>query len=48
MDPNPALLCHWDPITTDEITAMLWMTTNDTAPGPSGMGYWLLKWAHAA
>ncbi len=38
---------HWDPILADEITTMLWTTTNDTTPRPSGTGYWLLKWAHA-
>jgi hypothetical protein len=37
----------WAPITSDEVAAAL-CTVAHTTPGPSGVGYKLLKWAHQA
>ena len=45
-DPNPLPTCQWPPISKDEVTATLSMAADSSALGPSGMGYWLLKWAH--
>jgi len=47
-DPPPRATCDWMPITTGEVTAALKTMMNDTALGPSGIGYRILTWAHAA
>jgi hypothetical protein len=39
---------HWTPITTLDVTNALKTAANSSAPGPSGIGYSILKWAHAA
>jgi hypothetical protein len=46
-DPPPSETHTWTPITPDKVTATL-RTAAHTAPGPSRVGYKLLKWAHAA
>ncbi|SRR6266851_9211781 len=47
-DP-PLLPTHqWDPITPGEVAQALSGASAKSAPGPSGVGYTLLKWAHAA
>jgi len=48
MDHAPIQPREWAPITTEDVSAALRTTTNRSAPGPSGVGYKLLKWAHAA
>ena len=35
------------PISANNITEALKTTTNNIAPGPSGISYQLLAWAHA-
>jgi hypothetical protein len=47
-DPEPLPQRRWDPITAEEITNALKTTSPSSAPGPSGVGYRLLKWAHEA
>ena len=47
-DPPDRATQTWDAVSTDEVTAALKTTTNKLAPGPSGVGYKILKWAHAA
>ena len=47
-NPPPTIPRHWTPITTLEVTNTLKTTTNSSAPGPSGVGYNILKWAHVA
>ena len=47
LDPPPREPRAWTPITPDEVTVAL-RTAAHTAPGPSGVGYKLLKWAHEA
>jgi len=44
-DPTPLPPRSLPPITADEITAALSMTSNNSAPGLSGINYQLLKWA---
>jgi hypothetical protein len=47
-DDLPPLLPHiWAKITPEEISHALKTASNSSAPGPSGIGYHLLKWAHA-
>jgi len=46
-DLAPRAPCTWTLITAEEVTAAL-RTAAHTAPGPSGVGYKLLKWAHEA
>jgi hypothetical protein len=46
-DPLPRPTRTWPPITTDEVLASLRDTKPTSAPGPSGVGYLLLKWAHS-
>jgi hypothetical protein len=41
-DPPPSETHTWTPITPNEVTAAL-RTAAHTAPGPSGVGYKLLK-----
>jgi hypothetical protein len=48
MDHAPIQPREWAPITTDDVSAALRTTTNRSAPGPSGIEYKLLKWAHVA
>jgi hypothetical protein len=45
-NPAPITPRHWTPITTLEVTHTLKMAANSSAPGPSGVGYNILKWAH--
>jgi len=47
-DPAPKAPCSFAPITPDEVSHTLSDTSNRLAPGPSGIGYKLLKWTHAA
>jgi len=47
LDAPPTELRFWTPITGEEVTAAL-RTAAHTAPGHSGVGYKLLKWAHQA
>jgi hypothetical protein len=47
-DHAPIQPREWAPITTEDVSAALRTTTNWSAPGPSGIGYKLLKWAHTA
>ena len=46
-DPPPREPRQWAEVTPQEVTNALRTTTNSSAPGPSGVGYKLLKWAHA-
>jgi len=46
-DPLPRDPREWTPISGDEVTTAL-CTAAHTTPGPSRVGYKLLKWAHAA
>jgi len=46
-NPPDCMIRTWDAIITDEVTAALKTTTNKSAPGPSRVGYKILKWAHA-
>ena len=46
-DPPPCEPRQWTDITPIEVTNALRTTANSSAPGPSGVGYKLLKWAHA-
>jgi hypothetical protein len=47
-DPPPRAARTWTKITPDNVSRALRSTSNKSAPGPSGMGYKLLKWAHTA
>jgi Reverse transcriptase (RNA-dependent DNA polymerase) len=47
-DPLPLPPHPLPVITTAEVSAALTPTSNSSAPGPSGIGYKLLKWAFAA
>ena len=44
-DPLPLPPCDFPPITQAEISASIATTSNKSAPGLSGIGYRLLKWA---
>ena len=44
-DPPPLPPRDLPPITQAEISAAIATTSNKSAPGLSGIGYWLLKWA---
>jgi hypothetical protein len=46
-DPPPLPPCVWPAITLEEIAATLKTASDSSALGPSGIGYRLLKWAHA-
>jgi hypothetical protein len=39
---------RWEDVMPEEITEVLRTTSNTSAPGPSGIGYAILKWAHVA
>jgi hypothetical protein len=45
-DPTPRVPRTWDPVSPEEITLALSTTSNSSAPGMSGIGYKILKWAH--
>jgi hypothetical protein len=47
-DPPPLPTRTWTPITQLEITTALSTASDSSAPGPSGVGYRILKWAHSA
>ena len=47
-DPLPLPPCDLPPITQAEISTALATTSNKSAPGLSGIGYRLLKWAFAS
>jgi len=47
-DPPPKPTRQWGDITIEEVTQALSTASNNSAPGLSGVGYKLLKWAHAA
>jgi hypothetical protein len=47
-DPPPRTTRKWAEVTLTEIAHALQSTTNASAPGPSRVGYKLLKWAHMA
>jgi hypothetical protein len=47
-DPPPLEMRRWADVSPEEITEVLRMTSNTSAPGPSGIGYTILKWAHVA
>ena len=47
-DPTPLPPRHWTPITNLEVSNALKTAENSSAPGPSGVGYGILKWVHAA
>jgi len=46
-DPIPVPPRPFEDITTEDVSKALADTSNKSAPGPSGIGYKLLKWAHA-
>src|SRR6266851_3722725 len=45
-DPPPLPKCKWPPISPNEVTDALHTVADSLALGPSGIRYWLLKWAH--
>jgi len=47
-DPPPLNTRTWANITVEEITEALRTSSTKSTPGPSGIGYTILKWAHAA
>jgi len=47
-DPPPLNTRLWANITAEEITEALRTSSTKSALGPSGIGYTILKWAHAA
>ncbi len=47
-DPAPLPTRQWEPISITEVSRALSGASAKSAPGPSGVGYTLLKWAHAA
>ena len=47
-DPPPVPPRPFQDITPEEVSKALEGTSNKSAPGPSGIGYKLLKWAHSA
>jgi hypothetical protein len=47
-DPPPLPTRTWAPITLSEITVALSTASDSSAPGPSSIGYQILKWAHSA
>jgi hypothetical protein len=46
-DPPPIPTQQWDKI-IKEVTNILKTTSPTSTPGPSGIGYTILKWAHSA
>ena len=44
-NPDPLPHRDWAPISAEEIKDVLAQTSNSSAPGPSSIGYKLLKWA---
>lgn len=48
LDPAQLPERTWTDIMTTKVTTALSTTSNSSAPGPSGIGYRILKWAHAA
>jgi hypothetical protein len=46
-DPEPLLKQEWEPINESKVDGALKGTSHKSAPGPSGVGYMILKWAHA-
>jgi hypothetical protein len=47
-DPPPLETREWADVTHEEITEVLRTASNMSGPGPSGIGYTILKWAHMA
>jgi len=47
-DPAPHPVRPFAPITDEEVSRNLAKTSNASAPGPTGIGYKLLKWCHVA
>jgi hypothetical protein len=47
-DPPPLPLRVWAEITPEEVSNALKTASDTSAPGPSGISYRLLKWAHVA
>jgi hypothetical protein len=47
-DPAPCPCCLLQPVTLEEVSLALAKTSNKSAPGISGIGYKLLKWAFSA
>jgi hypothetical protein len=47
-DPPPLDMRQWADVVLEEITEALRTTSNTSAADPSGVGYTILKWAHAA
>ena len=47
-DPPPQAPHDFEPILPEEVSRNLVKTSNKSAPGPSGIGYKLLKWCHLA
>jgi hypothetical protein len=47
-DPPPLNTRTWANITAEEITEAFRTSSTKSAPGPSGIGYNILKWAHTA
>jgi hypothetical protein len=45
-DPLPRPTRTWSQITMEEVTLALSTAKNSSAPGPSGVGYTMLKWIH--
>jgi hypothetical protein len=45
-DPPPRIARPWAEFSLEEVTDALRGTSNTSAPGISGIGYQLLKWAH--
>ena len=47
-NPDPLPTRNWEDITSDEISAAFAATSDRLVPGPSGIGYKLLRWAYVA
>ena len=47
-NPAPLPTREWLPIMVEEIAEALCTASDSSALGPSGVGYWLLEWAHTA
>ena len=47
-DPPPLPTRHLEPVTEAEVSRALKPTNNSSTPGPSGIGYKLLKWVFEA
>jgi hypothetical protein len=46
-DPPPCPTHTWTPITPEDVTTTLSTALDSSAPGPSSIGYRILKWVHS-